>query len=80
MFMKSKLRTMDEKKENRKLQLSAIATGIVLIIVINILAQAFDSTAVYFSSLLGLLAMAIGYLDYLVELKIREQSERNKEN
>jgi hypothetical protein len=78
--MKSKLRTMDEKKENRKLQLSAIATGIVLIIVINILAQAFDSTAVYFSSLLGLLAMAIGYLDYLVELKIREQSERNKEN
>jgi hypothetical protein len=80
MFMKSKLRTMDEKKENRKLQLSAIATGIVLIIVINILAQVFDSTAVYFSSLLGLLAMAIGYLDYLVELKIREQSERNKEN
>ncbi|MBI3951423.1 MAG: hypothetical protein HY314_13310 [Acidobacteria bacterium] len=80
MLMKSRLRTKEEKRENYKLRLSSIAAGIVLVIVINILAQAFESTAVYFSALIGLLAMALGYLEYLVELKIREQSEKEKEN
>lgn len=80
MFMKSKLNTRAEKAEKRKLSFTGTGLAIVLVIVINVLAQIFETTAVYFSALLGLIAMVITNQEYLIELKIKEQlSEKTEE-
>lgn len=80
MLMKSRLQTKAEKKENRKLTATAVVTGVILVVVINVLATAFDSTAVYFSALIMLVALVVTYLQYLAEFYIRDAHKSEEQN
>lgn len=79
MFMKSKLRTKEEKRENWKLQAEGIVVGVILIIVMQVLTALFETHA-FFGMSIMLLSVLIVNLAYLVELKIKEQNAKAKEN
>jgi Na+/citrate or Na+/malate symporter len=75
MFLKSKLRTKEETREIFKLQATGIFIGVVLLIVIQILNDIFDTPA-YFGASIMLLALIMINLTYLVELKIKEECKK----
>ncbi|MDZ7289062.1 MAG: hypothetical protein ONB44_15475 [candidate division KSB1 bacterium] len=75
--MKSKLRLKEEKKENWRLQAGGIAVGVVLVILMQILSELFETHA-FFGMSIMLLSLLVVNLSYLVELKIKEQVEKEK--
>ncbi|RPI21577.1 MAG: hypothetical protein EHM61_24425 [Acidobacteria bacterium] len=76
----------EEKREARRVQWSALATGLVMVIIIAILSgimkEVFhDSSAafnVFFSALIMLVAMTYTYVTYLVRLQIKQEIRRQK--
>lgn len=77
MFMKSKLRTREEKRESVKLMAGSIGLGVILIILDQVLSEIFETPA-FFGMTIMLLSIILVNLTYLVEIKIREERRREQ--
>jgi amino acid permease len=85
-LMCSDLTSPEEKREARRLQWYAVATGLVAVVLIAIISQIMkdvfkDPSAafnVFFSALIMLVAMTYCYVVYLVRIQIKEQMRRRE--
>lgn len=85
-IMCSDLTSPAEKREARRLQWYAVATGIVTVVLVAIISQVMkdvfkDPSAafnVFFSALIMLVAMTYSYVIYLVRIQIKEQIRRRQ--
>jgi len=85
-MMCSDLTSPEEKREARRLQWHALATGVVMVILIAILSQVMkevfkDPSAafnVFFSALMMLIAMTYSYVVYLVRIQLKEQVRKRQ--
>ncbi len=86
-LMCRELTSPEEKREMRRLQWYALATGLVMVILIAILSQVMEEVFkdpsaalnVFFSALMMLIAMTYSYVIYLVKIQIKEQIRRRQE-
>ena len=60
------------------LEIGGIVTGVVVVVVITILAQVFNTTNVFFASMLCLLGVLIVKVDFAVSEILRQKDERNQ--
>ncbi len=75
MFLKSSLRTKEEKRASFKLWAGGIFTGVILVIVMQILSEIFTTPA-FFGMTIMLLSVILVHVAHLVESKIKEENEK----
>jgi uncharacterized membrane protein len=68
----------ESRRTKLMLEIGGMTTGVIVVVVITVLAQVFNTTNVFFASMLVLLGVLIVKVDFVVNEVLREKDARNQ--